>query len=328
MTTTTAHHTTPMSCTCDDWKYSDSYGYRCDHMKNLGKQPALKADVAGAEAFFAEDEAREAAEQAQRAANEQRARQDQAELRAARQVEAKGIVIDIEPAPRGGYCVTAHLPEGDAHDFFTTKGEAERYATEFYGGQVVEQPKKPFKGRKPMTEAPRKTAADCARRAARAHTCTCPDHDNRAGGSYIDERTGENVCAHMAALRLGHVNELHVISLQTGTPIRQLVAQAAAKVKQETGKPSDPRTAVILELKGCAKDSPYYKFKRKELGELNDAAAAMLDMNSPQVRLLVVCARSTDMGVKLAAKIAADDLGTSLGAILRRADALAEAQAA
>lgn len=42
-TTATVPYTTPLSCTCDDWKYSDSIGYRCDHMKNLGKPIAQAA---------------------------------------------------------------------------------------------------------------------------------------------------------------------------------------------------------------------------------------------------------------------------------------------
>lgn len=45
--------------------------------------------------------------------------------------------IDIRPHLTG-YCVTAHLESGDAHDFFKTQAEAIAFAQDFYGGHIME----------------------------------------------------------------------------------------------------------------------------------------------------------------------------------------------
>lgn len=52
------------------------------------------------------------------------------------------MTITIAPHP-AGYCVTAELPSGLAHDFFKTQAEAIDFATEFYGGTVETVPPSP-----------------------------------------------------------------------------------------------------------------------------------------------------------------------------------------
>lgn len=91
------------------------------------------------------------------------------------------MVIDIKPTPDGQWCVIAHTPSGDCHDFFATQQEAIDFSEKFYGGKLVKA-------------APKTTAEKCLQYGASEHHCTCKDFQNR-GGSYVDQY-GTRHCKH------------------------------------------------------------------------------------------------------------------------------------